>query len=274
MNTRTIRWVAAGLAGMLTLVVLCSGFLSPSQVVEAVDPEIAQAILEYTFQIRLFAPLPVEGQADASNQAYVMAQGLGSLVSWQGANVIVTHNHWGGMLASAEYAHILDAQGNLLLKLGMAEFKDLVLYTDPGTLVLAAPAGLPAAITIDEEVAPAAGDVVILVHQSTTDPNQLDLLQAQVVKHQEYKGQLVYKLALVDDGQIIPGDSGGGIWLNGQLVGNMWASYFETVRLPFSAETSLAASLPYFQSADTNNSESVSLVEPSPNGPSDLATAE
>ncbi len=274
MNTKTIRWMAAGLPGILALVVFCSGFLSPSQVVAAIEPEIAQTILNNTLQIRLFDPVAIDGQANASNKAYVMAQGLGSLVSWQGASVIVTHNHWGEMLASAEYAHILDAQGNLLLKLGMAEFKNLVLYSDPGTLVLAAPAGLPAAITVDEEVAPAAGDVVTLVHQSTTDPNQLDLLQAQVVKSHNYKGQIVYKLALVDDGQIIPGDSGGGIWLNGQLVGNMWASYFETVRLPFSAETSLAAPLPYFQFADTNNSESVSLVEPSSNGPSDLATAE
>ncbi len=268
MNTKNIKWTAAGLVGIVALVVICSGLLASSQAPALIDPSLAETILHNTLQIRLYVPLTRDAHG------YVMSQGLGSLVVWQGATVIVTHNHWGEMLENAEYAKILDDQGNLLLKLGMDELRNLILYSDPGTLVLSAPDGLPAGINLDEHSSMVAGDVVALVHQDSEIPDKVSLLQARVANLKNYKGQPVYKLALLDDSQIIPGDSGGGIWVDGKLAGNMWASYFDTVKLPFLVETSLAAPLPHIQLADTEEAGSVSFLQPSLNGLSELAIAE
>jgi hypothetical protein len=258
MNTKKIRWMAAGLIAIVTLVVFCSGFTTPPMLTDPIEPEIAKDILNNTVQIRMFAPLPSNGQTD--NQTFVMAQGLGSLALWQGKNIIVTHNHWGAMLEDAEYAQILDTQGRMLLKLGIVELKALILYRDPGTMILAAPVGHPAGSTLDEQISMQTGDVVTLVHQAADDPNRINLLQAKVVYSKNYKGQLVYKLAIADDGKIIPGDSGGGIWLDGKLMGNMWASYLNTIKLPLSSSTSLAAPLPSLHLQADENAGSVSVM--------------
>jgi len=258
MNTSKIKWMVAVLMEIIGLVVNCFVFTPSSQPVGPIEPDVAKGILHNTVQIRLFAPLRECEQSGCGSQGYVMAQGLGSVVIWQGATLIVTHNHWGEMLADAEYIRILDAQGNQLRELGMEEFSNLILYRDPGTLVFAAPAGLPAAASLDKHIQVQIGDVVTLVHQAADDPDRVELLQARVVRNKNYKGQPVFKLALAGEGQIIPGDSGGGIWLNGALVGNMWSSYINTIKFPFSAEISLAAPLPsgYLQYTESARADS------------------
>ncbi len=246
------------MTAILTLQVFVPALGAKSQPVTPIDPSIKAQILNSTVQIRLFAPLPcpqTDGvQANCGGQ-YVMAQGLGSMVLWDGATVIVTHNHWGDMLKDAEYLQFHDAQGNLIMKMWMDEFTSLIRYNDPGTLVLNVPAGLsiaPANLGSDQGLT--AGDIVTLVHQDPINPDSLTLLQASVVTFKKYHGQAVVKLAIMDNVTIIPGDSGGGIWINGELVGNMWASFINTFKLPNSPETSLAAPLPIvdFRAAETD----------------------
>ncbi len=273
MNTRIIKWMVTGLITSLIVLSYRSITVKADQPIEAIDPAIASHILNSTVQIRLYTPIEEAGISDGQ-AIYVMSQGLGSLVEWQGTSVIVSHNHWGEMMNGAEYAQILDANGNLVCKLGLEELKNLILYSDPGTLVLAATAGLSATSTIsDQSESMAVDDVVTLVHQDPENPDRLDLLQARVVNLKDYKGQPVYKLALIDDGQIVPGDSGGGIWSKDVLVGNMWASYINTIKLAFSAETSLAAPLPSIHLAMGDISGAVSLLQSSIDGPSELPTA-
>ena len=244
------------MTAILTLQVFVPALRMKSQLVSAIDPSIEAQILNSTVQIRLFAPLPCPQTDDVPANCggqYVMAQGLGSMVLWDEVKVIVTHNHWGDMLKDAEYVQIHDAQGNLIMKMWMDEFTNLIRYNDPGTLVLNAPAGLaivPAGLGDDQNVVP--GEIVNLVHQDPVNPGRVNVLQARVVTFKEYHGQPVVKLAILDNVMIIPGDSGGGIWLNGELIGNMWASFINTIKLPGSMETSLAAPLPsfYIQAAE------------------------
>ena len=273
MNTKGIKWMVAALIASLIVLGYCSMTAKAGRPVDPINPSIASQILNSTVQIRLFTPIEDAGISDGQ-AVYVMSQGLGSLVEWQGVSVIVSHNHWGEMMDEAEYAQIMDANGDLICKLGLEALNNLILYSDPGTLILAAPAGLSATSTIaDQNTTILADDVVTLVHQDPENIDRLVLLQARVVKLQDYKGQPVYKLALIDDIQIISGDSGGGIWSENVLVGNMWASYFDTIKLPFAAETSLAAPLPSIQLAMGDITAAVSLLQPSIDGPSDLAIA-
>lgn len=259
MNTKTFKWMAAGLIGLVMVQVFSSIRPTKAQPVTPIDPTTEEYILNRTLQIRLFAPLQTaenESSApDNGNKSYVMAQGLGTLVRWQGEKVIVTHNHWGEMLQAAEYVTIHDAHGMRLLKVALNEFTSLVRYSDPGTLVLDVPAGLPAeAANLGEDAPVVSGDILNVVRQDPHNPNQLIVAQARMLRIKDYKGQPVYKLAILDNTVIIPGDSGGGNWLNGKLVGNTWASYIDTLKLPNAPETSLVAPLPlgYFQSEETS----------------------
>jgi len=258
MNRRIVKWSAVVLVGFLTVQVFAPLLGTKSQPVTPIDPMVEEYILRTTVQIRLFAPLPATqpdcGQAGCGDPCYVMAQGFGTMVLWEGATVIVTHNHWGDMLKDAQYVHILDAYGNLLLKLWMNEFASLIRYSDPGTLVLDAPAGLSLAsadLGIDQSVA--AGDIVTVVRQDPADSDRVDLLQARVLSFKQYHGLPVFKLAILGEGSLVPGDSGGGIWFHGELVGNTWASFIKPFKLPMLSETGFAAPLPplYFQNGET-----------------------
>jgi hypothetical protein len=256
MNTRKITWMAAGLAALIMVQVLCSVGSTKAQPVTTIDPTAEETILDSTVQIKLFAPLPADeaGQPDSGYKSYVMAKGLGTLVNWQGDKVFVTHNHWGDMLKDAEYVTIQDAYGSLLQKMALIEFTSLIRYSDPGTLILAAPSGLPGIVAdLGNDISVVSGDMLNIVRQDPGNPELVDVVQARMLRMKDYKGEPVIKLAIMDDGMIIPGDSGGGNWHDGKLVGNTWASFVNTIKLPNAPETSLAAPLPtiYLQADGT-----------------------
>jgi hypothetical protein len=149
---------------------------------------------------------------------------------------------------------IHDAFNSLLVKLTLNEFTSLICYSDPGTLILAAPSGLSVtAANHGDDMIIESGDILNIVRQDPANPDQVEVVQARMLRMKDYKGQPVIKLALLDKVEIIPGDSGGGNWHQGELVGNTWASFINTIKLPNSPETSLAAPLPlsYLQASET-----------------------
>lgn len=72
------------------------------------------------------------------------------------------------------------------------------------------------------------GDKVLLVHQANGETSRVVVLEAVVEGSTTYKELPAFKLHTLDGQPIVSGDSGGGVWLNGQLVGNMWGR--ETVQ--------------------------------------------
>jgi hypothetical protein len=249
MNSRKIRGFGMIAIAILTLQFFVPALVTKSKLVPAIDPTIKAEILNSTVQISMYAPLPAdqsdEGHTDCGYKSYVMAKGFGTMVLWQGQSVIVTHNHWGKMLEDAEYVKIQDAYGNFMIKIAIDEFTSLIRYSDPGTLVLDMPAGIA---TTGAEFGfvnqMATDDIVYVVRQDPEDSEKADVLQARVLNMKDYKGLTVVKLAILDNAILVPGDSGGGIWMNGRLVGNTWASFINTIKLPLSSNTSLAAPLP------------------------------
>jgi hypothetical protein len=257
MNSRKITGFGMIMTTILTLQVFVPAFVAKSQTIPALDPAIKGEVLNSTVQIIMYAPLPTnqpdDGQTDCRYKSYVMAKGFGTMVLWQGEKFIVTHNHWGEMLEDAEYVKIQDAYGNFLVKMGIDEFTSLIRYTDPGTLILDSPAGLPTtSADLGKDINMVTDDIVTVVRQDPVNPDQVDISQARVLRMKNYKGLTVVNLAILDDAMLVPGDSGGGIWMNGKLVGNTWASFINTIKLPLSLETSLAAPLPmaYFQDGE------------------------
>jgi hypothetical protein len=157
---------------------------------------------------------------------YDMGRGLGTLIKTQGGDLIVTHDHWGDLLRAADLVELRDAQNDLLLELTNLEFRKLLRFEDAGTMALDTPPALgltPVELGDSHQVLP--GQVILLARRQPGDTGKVEVIQAEVKAEEQYESRLAWRLETLHDLPISPGDSGGGVWLNGQLVGNLWARH-------------------------------------------------
>jgi hypothetical protein len=155
-----------------------------------------------------------------------LAYDLGSVVKYQDELYLVTHNHWGDTLRDMNIIEFRDAQYTMLYTMYASEFKSLVVYQDAGTRVLHLPDGLsdqvaPVGLTDANRLNP--GEVVQVAHWNFPDRNRLSISTAVVVEITTFYDEPVYSLRSLDGQPLHPGDSGGGVWHNGQFIANTWA---------------------------------------------------
>ncbi len=233
------RWIV--ITGTLALIAATALTALPATANPNTDVEIptdlADQILAASVQIMIlhpqdrmqFAPIEADIAADRKAlarvriNAYDADLGLGTLIEANGATRVVTHNHWHALTPEAR-VRFLDAAGNLLVELDAAAFASLVLYQDPGTLVLDAPAelGQPNTAQIGDREAVAAQALVHLVRRMPEDDFRLEVLAVEVEQLDRVEGSPVFRLRTLDGQSIVRGDSGGGVWMDGELVGNNW----------------------------------------------------
>jgi hypothetical protein len=171
---------------------------------------------------------------DIEKSGVTLAYDLGTAVQYQGAKYLVTHNHWGDMLRDMNILEIRDAQFKMLRAMYASEFTNLVVYQDADTMVLRLPDGLPDSILPVELVETTRlrpGDTVQVAHWKYPERNELVVSDAVIVEITTYKEEPVYSLRILGSQLLHPGDSGGGVWHNGQLVANTWTvlTTYETV---------------------------------------------
>lgn len=191
----------------------------PSTSNSAASNDDAQQILAATVRIILYVP--------AGNAQYHFARGLGTRVRDGGRSLIVTHDHWGEALLAAEFIHFFDTDNQLLLEISGDLFRNLILYRDSGTMVLTAPNRLPGIAEFGDPAQVTAGQTLTVLHQDAgARPEQAVVSTHGVVVEQvaPFAGQSSYNLRGLNGEKVGHGDSGGGIWHNGLLVGNMWAT--------------------------------------------------
>jgi hypothetical protein len=162
----------------------------------------------------------------------LMATGLGSLIQDGKETLLITHNHWGEVLSDKTVVTFYDVGHNVLAIMLGKEFKGLVTYQDAGTLALEAPKELAGTLSscgvkLGDSGQVESGDSVWVVYHQTGNRSEIGLLEAKVESIGEYKGLPIFVLHSLDGLPIVSGDSGGGIWWDGQLVGNMWATVTE-----------------------------------------------
>jgi hypothetical protein len=225
-----------------------------------------------------FDKLQNRGQVSL-NEALINAEveyryelGLGTLINNHGEIQLVTHDHWGS-LDTLGMVQLRNAAGDPLLELDGDIFKELIRYQDGGTMILGRAADrdpsdfLQAMIwtsagnynqrihpfTIEPGVSTSVGQELIVVRQGRNGSTTVELITATVETIEERWGHQVCKLRNANGQEIMPGDSGCGLWLNGQFVGNMWKSNYtygwdwEAMALEKQwTETSYAAGLPDF----------------------------
>lgn len=223
---KTCKLIAAGLIGFILLLAFSSLTISQGQAHPEVDPALEAYILDASVQIRMFVPCaPLQVHSNAGE--YIMAAGLGTFSSLNGETVIVTHNHWGTALPEAAFVRFYDAWERQELELSGADFRALIREQDAGTLILSSPQPLVAShakslVTMGEVGKVTSGSILVVAHQDPEQNGKVALQDARLDSLTRYENLPIFKARILDGQPIISGDSGGGIWLDGQLVGNMW----------------------------------------------------
>lgn len=179
-------------------------------------PGLESSILAATFQIQVY-----------NGEETYYEQGLATLVKVHEQVLLVSHNHW-KFMANSSKAIILDAKSNPLMVLSHEMLMSLIVYNSRGTLVLQAPEGLggtPAETGTVENILP--GEPTLLVHQGSSEGDGLEVVAGEIQEFSNFHQNHALHLFLPGEETIRQGDSGGGIWINGKLVGNLWAYHYE-----------------------------------------------
>lgn len=190
-------------------------------------------ILGATMQIK------VSVLVDASGLRLVQAEGLASLISDGKETLLVTHNHWGNILQEKAVVELYDVQGQLVKKMSGSDFISLMVYLDAGTLILRSPVEWQGQAQPVREGDPhqlQAGEVVVVAQRVGPERKEVGLIEAEVESVTTIRGLSVYHLKALDGQLVQPGDSGGGVWHQGKLLGNLWYTAMDkpTPSIPYS----------------------------------------
>jgi hypothetical protein len=146
--------------------------------------------------------------------------------------LFITHDYWRLLNDDLQRVEYHDKRGNLLASISGSEFSAGILFRDGGTTIVKAPAGLAGSVTqakIGTMPNDSAGLWVQVMRKTPELSNAIGVMDAVVEAVELKQGKQVFVLRSVKGESIVPGDSGGGIYYNGQLVGNMWSTIREEV---------------------------------------------
>ena len=247
MKSGCVKWIFFFMLVLALIFTVKAGAKSP-QVTTKMLPEYEHSrgtisakehqILNATLQINIFASISQEElSADAAHDeakllanSRAIARGQGSLVHSGGDAFILTHNHWGSMLSDLSLIEFRDAEGVLLVRLFGFEFQELIRYQDAGTMVLQAPQALISAsrsltpANLNTNPIPEEGEKVMVSTHASGGGEKVRFLEVEVISTGQYKGLPVFVLRSLDGEVVVQGDSGGGVWYQGKLIGNLWAT--------------------------------------------------
>jgi hypothetical protein len=207
------------------------------------EPATAEHILQTSIQITMFE---YEYQKNESNEETVTTgkkeswqksikhtSGMGTLVSHLGETLLISHDHWSLFTSgkAPDKVEFHNTEGSLLHEMAGADLLPLILFHDSGTFILKAPETLAARaiatanMGLFETLNP--GDIVHVVHHDNEQNDEISLLAAEIVSNEVYNGVPMLSLRSLNGQSIEPGDSGGGIWIDGHLAGNLWMTVVE-----------------------------------------------
>jgi len=235
------------MATKIIVAILCGLILLGSNLAFAPGPNHEQRILQSSLLITMTVPeleaapqadqgLPIppdEYKAIAKPKTYKEADGLGTLINTNGELLIITHDHWSVFDSPLGIVQISNGLGQLLVELQMHQFKRLVRSRDGGTMILSAPAELsdhlqPVQLNqlarSSKSWELSAGDRVNLVYRQRSGQPGVAVMQAKVESIGQKAGLPVVRLSTLEGLPLVGGDSGGGVWLDGKLVANIWTT--------------------------------------------------
>ena len=202
----------------------------PNDVV--IDEATRQTVLNATIKISFFAPKVDEnGQAVANivngerQVVYTGGTGLGTVVQQNGQTIIVTHDHWKLIDNPQAIVELANAQGELLVTMNGPEFGALVSHRDGGTTIVNMPASIAGHFTPANSNATATvehNDILTIAYRNQDD--SVSVAATLVSELSAYDGLDLVEMTSADGKIVYTGNSGGGVFVDGQLVANMWAT--------------------------------------------------
>ncbi len=207
-----------------------AGTIIPETIV--IDEATRQTVLNATIKIGFFAPAvdnngqPVVNVVNGERQVvYTGGTGLGTVVNRNGMTVIVTHDHWKLIDNPQAIVEFATAQGELLLAIPAPQFSALITHRDGGTTIVNMPAGIAnhfQAASSNPAVKVECNDLLTTAYRTLDDSIGVVAMVASRVE--EFAGLPLVELTSVDGEIVYQGNSGGGVFVDGQLVANMWAT--------------------------------------------------
>lgn len=251
---------------------------------KSIPANIADQILDATIYITLMeAPDVSQAQGGDKHREIEISQSLvrgekslGSLVKIDNKVVVVTHDHW-DLLEKAGKAQFHNADHEFLLEISGMAFRNLIRFRDEGTMVLGVPTDLyPDNLRLEVELGgidikrvPVPGSItkihevqvsnrLLAARRNREKKDRVEVIAMKVQSFSELDGIDMIVLENMSGKDLMFGDSGGGVWFNGKLIGNHLARGYtprRTVRSLLtgkktntSAELSIAAQIPKFLS--------------------------
>ncbi|HSG18037.1 MAG TPA: hypothetical protein VLE70_17205 [Anaerolineae bacterium] len=201
-----------------------------------IDQAARQRILEVTIKIRMISLTEpgnnqFAGDNGGSPQDEIMfGYGLGTLAKINGETVIITHDHWNLLSDPQTVILISSLVDDMKLVISRNEFVNRIRYRDGGTMIVDAPAQLAARSSLAPELAAAGelavqpGDNLYIVHRQleVNDALTVEPVALKSVDKSEAPSSLT--LQSINGIAVGPGNSGGGVWHDGQLVANIWSA--------------------------------------------------
>ena len=142
---------------------------------------------------------------------------------------ILTHDHWTLLNLNLYKVQFHTVENVLLLEVGGEAFQQLIRYRDGGTMVLDAPEELRLnlmATEVGNGRSVQKNDTLLIAYRQPNS-NTIGVAAMRVKNLRLYQGRPVYRLSSLSGATIVGGNSGGGVWVDGQLVGNMWTTTME-----------------------------------------------
>ncbi|WP_420643888.1 hypothetical protein [Candidatus Leptofilum sp.] len=156
-----------------------------------------------TVRITLIAPLTddqgnpqtVQIDGQVANQ-YVAGEGLGTLSRLGSDLVVITHDHWTLLTLNLAKVQFHTVANELLLEISGDAFRELIMYRDGGTMVLAAPSELGVRLVVGElgnGRVPAKNDVALIAFRQP-QTGEIAVAAMQVENLSSYENKPVYRL--------------------------------------------------------------------------------
>jgi len=201
-----------------------------------IDETTRQRILAATVRITLFAPVadeqgnPLITTVDGEQVIqYIAGEGLGTLVRQGSETIIVTHDHWTLLTPNLTKVQFHNTANELLLEVSGEAFRQSIRYRDGGTMILTAADELAARLTavgMGDGRSANRNDVLLLAYRQPQN-GAISVAAMAVKQFSAYQNRPVFQMTSLNGESIVPGNSGGGLFRNGRLVGNMWTMTME-----------------------------------------------